>query len=428
MGIAGLDRETRGYALVAGYSSLLNVALVGAKYWLGNVSGSQALKADAIHSMADLVTSLSVLLGIVIAGRKTRTFPHGLYKVENLVALFCSFFIFFAAYEIAKESLFGSPAEQLQHVSWVVVGIGAIMGAVYLFSRYELAVGLEARSPTLIADAKQLTSDMLSYVVILFGIVATHFGYRIDRYVAIFVAALVARIGFEILVDSLKVLLEATLDYRTLDGIKQILTSTRGVRDVRDISGRNSGRFTFVEVALTTDLKLLRRAHALTEELEREIQEKFPNIDRILIHYEPERKESWLIAVPATADAGARMDENTRIAEHFGGAEFFAILSQDTRTGAVRLEDLRENPNCRLERKKGMKTAAMLQEWDIDQVYTHSRMEGLGPAYALEGMGIETFVTGADTVGELAVELRHNFDSGSESATNHAEPQDEIGA
>ena len=67
--------------------------------------GSLALKADAIHSLADVVSSFTIFLGIVIADRKTRTFPEGLYKVENLVALASSFFIFFAAYEIDEKRL-----------------------------------------------------------------------------------------------------------------------------------------------------------------------------------------------------------------------------------------------------------------------------------------------------------------------------------
>ncbi|HQN19109.1 MAG TPA: cation transporter, partial [Syntrophobacteraceae bacterium] len=74
------------------------------KYLLGEVSGSMALKADAVHSLADVISSLSILGGILIADRKTKTFPLGLYKVENLVSLLSSLFIFFAAYEIAHEA------------------------------------------------------------------------------------------------------------------------------------------------------------------------------------------------------------------------------------------------------------------------------------------------------------------------------------
>jgi divalent metal cation (Fe/Co/Zn/Cd) transporter len=86
--------QMNGYAKVAIYSCLVNAALMVAKYFLGEASGSLALKADAIHSLADVVSSLTIFLGIVIADRKTKIFPQGLYKVENLVAMLSSLFIF----------------------------------------------------------------------------------------------------------------------------------------------------------------------------------------------------------------------------------------------------------------------------------------------------------------------------------------------
>lgn len=97
-----------GYAKVAIYSCLLNLALMALKYYLGEASGSLALKADAVHSLADVVSSLTIFLGIVIADRKTKAFPQGLYKVENLVALLSSLFIFYASYDICFEALWGN--------------------------------------------------------------------------------------------------------------------------------------------------------------------------------------------------------------------------------------------------------------------------------------------------------------------------------
>ncbi len=424
MTLNGLDRETRGYARVAIYSCLLNATLSGVKYFLGELSGSQALKADAVHSLADLVASLSILVGIVISQRKTRTFPHGLYKVENLVALLCSFFIFFAAYEIGREALLGEPVRDIRGVPIVIAGILAIMGSVYLFSRYELKVGTEARSPSLVADAKQLRTDLLSYLVILGGIVATHLGFPVDRYVAIFVVILIVRMGYEILVESLKVLLEATLDYQTLDGVRKIVERRPEVKEVEEIGGRNSGRFKFIEITLTTDLKLLHKAHALTEELESEILEQFPNIDRILIHYEPQHKEEWLIVTPVSEPDGARLDEDSRLAEHFGGADYFAFLAQNTKDGSVKIKEFLANPYKHLQRKKGLKVAEFLKKQGTDQLFTRSELEGKGSGYALAGMAVDLSTTDAETVGQLADELRQSFKShgnGASGADEHGE-------
>ena len=65
----------------------INVLVTGLKYFLGVFSGSLALLADAVHSSADVVSSASIWGGIRLSRRKSKRFPYGLYKLENLVAL-----------------------------------------------------------------------------------------------------------------------------------------------------------------------------------------------------------------------------------------------------------------------------------------------------------------------------------------------------
>lgn len=75
---------------VAILSLLVNLSLVGIKLALSSLSGSLALRADAVHSMVDVFGSTALILGIFISGRKSKSFPYGLYKVENLVAVIIS--------------------------------------------------------------------------------------------------------------------------------------------------------------------------------------------------------------------------------------------------------------------------------------------------------------------------------------------------
>jgi len=86
---------------VAVLSLLVNLTLVGIKLTLSYFSGSLALRADAVHSLVDVFGSTALILGIFISGRKSKSFPYGLYKVENLVAVIISLLLFLTAYEIA---------------------------------------------------------------------------------------------------------------------------------------------------------------------------------------------------------------------------------------------------------------------------------------------------------------------------------------
>jgi len=394
-----------GYAKVAIYSCLVNLALMAVKYYLGEASGSLALKADAVHSLADVISSLTVFLGIVIASRKTRTFPEGLYKVENLVALLSSFFIFYAAYDIGFEALRGASG-QIRAFPQVTAGIIFIMAISAIFSRYELKIALEVGSPSLVADARHVTTDLLASAVILVGIISTYLGWPVDRYVALLVAVLVARIGVEILVDAVKVLLDATLEYQTLDGIRKIIESREEVKEVLTIGGRSSGRFKFVEISLTTDLRLLRDAHELTSQIEDEILDQYPNIDNLLIHYEPEHKDLRLIAVPLDVSVDDSPDEKSGLSEHFGEAPYFAIIEEDFSNETVLIKEYLKNPFKDLERKKGVKAAELLAEYGVDQVQSPVQLNGKGAGYALEALQIEVVPTASRSLEVLLAELQ----------------------
>jgi predicted Fe-Mo cluster-binding NifX family protein len=295
--------------------------------------------------------------------------------------------------------------EQLPLVSG---GILVIILAAFLFSRYELKVGLQVGSPSLVADAKHVTTDVLSSLVILFGIVGTYFGYDIDRYVALFVAVVVAHVGYQILIESLKVQLDATLDYPTLDGIRRILESNPDVTEVVSLGGRSSGRYKFVEVTLRMDIKLLREAHRITSQLEEEILDRWPNIDKILVHYEPEQKEFELVATPLDVPPAASPGPQSRVSGHFGEAPYFGLLLKDLRKDAVSIESFAENPFKTLERRKGVKVAEFLAEKGVDQVRIKTDLEGTGAAYALEAMGIDVVHTDAETLGEVVSQIERD--------------------
>jgi len=389
------------HAKVALYSCLVNALLTAVKYFLGDISGSLALRADAVHSLADVISSFTIFLGIVIADRKTKTFPEGLYKVENLVALASSFFIFFAAYEIVHEAVKGDSLDQIKNVEMVVAGIAFIILVAYLFSRYELRVGLKVGSPSLVADAKHITTDLLSTFIVLIAVLGYYLGYAFDAYIAIVVALLVARMGFYIMLDALKVLLDATLDYATLDKIRQIVVSHPNVTQVVSLGGRSSGRYKFVEASIQINTRLLRDAHHVIVYLEEEILDRQPNIDKLLIHYEPQQKDSISIATPIDIPPNEYLGQNAKISEHFGEAPYFALLTKDNRNGTVSVRDYLKNPYVDLDRHKGVKVAELLSEKGVDEVVTLVDLKGKGSGYALEALQIDATVTDANTVQEL---------------------------
>jgi len=268
------------------YSVGINLTLALIKIVGGLISGSAALLADGIHSLSDLAASLSVYVGIVISNKKYALFPNGLYKVENLVSLISAFAIFFAGYEIGKDVLF-SDLTPITNLPTALSVLGLTVVITYLYSRWEKTKAIELNSPSLLADSEHVKADFYTAIVVLVGVLGQYFGYPIiEKIAVIIVIYFIFHSGFEILKEAIKVLLDASLDYETIDKIKDILKKNSKVKEIKYITGRNAGSFKFVQLDLDLDTDLLKEAHEIAHKLEEEIKKEMPFVEKVMVHYE----------------------------------------------------------------------------------------------------------------------------------------------
>jgi len=267
------------------YSILINSFLSLIKIVGGIISGSASLTADGIHSLSDLAASVSVFVGIIISNKKSDAFPHGLYKVENLVALVSAFAIFFAGYEIGKDVFFGEPQE-IKNLPIALIILAITVLITFFYSRYERRKGEELNSPSLIADSEHIKVDFYSAIVVFVGVIAQYFGYSIVEKIAVLiVVGLIFHSGFEILKESIMVLLDASLDTTTLVEISKLLEDETEIKTINHISGRNSGSYKFVQLDLSLNTNSLDEAHDYAHKLEDKIKAQNPFVERVVIHY-----------------------------------------------------------------------------------------------------------------------------------------------
>jgi len=285
------EKAKKSFAYVALLSVGFNTLLVLLKYGLSILSGSIALRADAFHSLVDVLASLGIFAGIKISERKSSIFPYGLYKVENLASLATSLFIFFAAYEIVKELIHAESNITASNIPIAVLGLIVIIAMMFLFSRYEMKVGRKAGSPSLVADARHIGTDLLSSVGVLIALLLSLWKPNFDRFVAVIIIILIARLGWTILADSVKVLLDASIKREMLDDIRKVFFNFSPVKEVTQLSGRCSGRYKFIEAEIILDIEKLQDAHDVASSIEEEVYDCFPEIDKILIHYEPAKEQ-----------------------------------------------------------------------------------------------------------------------------------------
>lgn len=180
----------------------VNLGLIGLKFLLANVSGSLSLRASAWHSFSDVVVSLIVLVGLLLA-RRDRVAAQGVSRIEHGVSLIVAAFIFYVGFDIFREALAGEEPE-LQYVFWVALAAVLTIVLSYFMARYKTYVGRATGSPSLVADGYHSLMDMYSSIVVVAGLLGYAIGFRsLDKVAAVVVVVFIAFAGFEILRDAL---------------------------------------------------------------------------------------------------------------------------------------------------------------------------------------------------------------------------------
>lgn len=382
---------------VALYSLLFNLALVAAKLTLSALSGSLALRADAIHSTVDVMASLALILGVKISERKSESFPLGLYKVENLASIVISFLLFLTAYEIVLEAVRGE-AMPINYQGWVLYAVAAIIPLPYLFGSFQIKVGERTGSPSLIADGVQHKADVLTSSLVFLALIAQTVSFPLDRIAAVIIALAIIKEGWGILVAGMRVLLDASVDVPTLERIRALILEAPEVVSIKELMARNSGRYLFVQANLTLRVADLKRAHLASERIESRIRKEIPQVDRVQIHYEPIVESRRRYAAPLA-------DMRGTLSKHFGESAYFALVEMDFEEMKLLRQEIVANPHKDLSKGKGLKVAQFLLGFKPDVVFSRESLEGKGPGYAFAEAGVETAQTDVETLEELVAGL-----------------------
>jgi len=411
--------ETRQIQRIASYGFLLNLGLTAMKATLAIFSGSLAITASAIDSATDSVASLVLYIGLKLSSQKTATFPFGLYKIENLLSVVMAFFIFFAGYEIARHAF--SPARMPPEISLamiLLVSAGTI--ATFIFGQYAIAAGRRTGSPTLIAEGRHRQADVLASLVVVVSISLNYFrlefnlyGITVDQITAILVLLFIARTGWELLSDGMRVLLDASIDHETLAEIQKIIESEPMVAEVRSLVGRNAGRFRFIQAAVSMRTDDLQKAHGISEKITSRIRERVPHVERVFIHYEPQTREYVRIAVPLSNPDG-------KMSPHLGESPYFAITRLRLNDHQVEEQDIVENPYIDLTKGKGIRVAEWLVAKNVDWIVLAEEMKNKGPAYVFSDAGVNILVVPAT---DLKKAITSVFEQDHLTTASQAPPQ-----
>ncbi|GAB6077459.1 cation diffusion facilitator family transporter [Hydrogenobaculum acidophilum] len=280
---------------------MLTLAFI--KLGVGFLSKSVALKAEGIHSLSDSLASFIGFISIYISEKKHERFPYGLYKLENIGAMFISFFLFFAAYDMAIDVLFGHYKIDKQYITWgLAVGILSMV-ITFGFSFLERIAAKKHNSPALMADSEHMLVDGFGAFVITLNFLSLEFNINLDKFFASIIILLIIYTGFHILKEQIFVILDASVDSKMIEHIKDVILQDPRVKSVKRLLVRKSGDKIFIDAAISIKSHNFNQSHAVVDDIEEAITKVFPQTEMVFIHYEPDDSpENTRIAVLTNKD------------------------------------------------------------------------------------------------------------------------------
>lgn len=396
--------ESKQIQRVAGYAFLINLLLAVMKAILAYFSGSLAITASAIDSGTDAVASIVIYGGVKLSSKKTPSFPMGLYKLENVASIIVAIFIFIAGYEIIREIF--STTEKLPLISLpyiILLFAGTLI--TLLFGQYALFIGRRTGSPTLIAEGRHRQVDVLSSIVVLASVVLSYFnlqyhilGVTIDQIGAALILIFIAHAGWELLSDGMRVLLDASIDFSTLDNIRDIIKSEPLVSKIKSLTGRSAGRYRFIQASITLKTDNLEKAQQVSDEIECKIRNQMTHLEKVIIHYGPDERTHDRIAIPLD-------DRKGGISMHFGEAPFFVFISIRRENKMIEHQAILENPHRMVKTAKGIRVAEWLIEKGVEHVGMKEDVSQRGPGYVLSNKGVKIHILSAAQINDAIKEM-----------------------
>jgi cation diffusion facilitator family transporter len=278
----------------------VNTLLGAGKIITGIAGHSQALIADGIESLADIVCSLVVWRGLVVAEAPSdEDHPYGHGKAEAIAAGIVAMMLIIAAVWIAVQSVHQIfVPHQTPAAYTLVVLIVVIIVKEFLF-RGVLQTGQEVASTALRVDAWHHRSDAITSLAAAIGILVAILGgpgyERADDVAALLASFIIAWNGVRVGRPAMDELMDAAAPEELRRRIAEVSGQFSDVACIQKCIVRSHGYWYFVDLHVHVDPEMtVARSHALAHQVKERLRAEFPRIRDVLVHIEPSREESNL--------------------------------------------------------------------------------------------------------------------------------------
>jgi cation diffusion facilitator family transporter len=272
---------------------LANLFLSSLKFVGGIFGASQAVVADAVHSLSDSTTDVAILIGIRYWSKPPdEDHPYGHRRIETLVTITIGLLLVGVAAGLAYNALVNLQEKHSSGPNWIafVAAAVSIVCKEFLY-HWTVAAGRRHKSPAVIANAWHHRSDALSSIPVAMAVLGAALypaWIFLDHVGAVVVTIFILQAAWKIMWPALKEIVDAGASERDCEQIKTVALGVEGVKDVHAIRARYLGSGLQADLHILVDGdKTVREGHDLSEKVKELLLANGPDVVDVVVHLEP---------------------------------------------------------------------------------------------------------------------------------------------
>ena len=273
-----------------------NIFIFFSKLMVAYLTSSLSILGDAIDSGADIVIAvMSLIVSFVIKMPQNKKYPYGKVRFESIASLVLSLIIIMIGLQLMLSSIkklifpsINGIEERFKMLSILVIISSIVLKLLLALNQFFLAK--KAKSSIILANAKNMSNDVLLSSSVLIGISCTYYFNLVilDAIVATLIALLIIKSGFSLFWELHVELMDGNNNHFLYKKLFAIIDEMPDVYNPHRARIRKMAHLFDISFDIELDAnKTLLEAHTIVEELTKKIKQNIENVYDVVIHMEP---------------------------------------------------------------------------------------------------------------------------------------------
>lgn len=285
------DKVRNSYGVLGGIVGIIvNVILFGVKLFVGILTSSIAIMADAFNNLSDAASSLVTILGFKLSSMPAdREHPFGHGRIEYLSALIVAFMVMLVGLQFIKSSferIINPTQVTFELIPFILLCVSIFFK--FWLSRFNKFMGERINSSALKASSTDALGDVFASSCVAISFLASNFTtIPLDGYIGIIVASFIVYSGFTLVRDTINPLLGEAPDPELVKDIQDMVLSYDHILGFHDLIIHNYGPgkcMASIHAEIPSDISVV-TIHEIIDKAEREISAKLKIY--LVIHIDP---------------------------------------------------------------------------------------------------------------------------------------------